>query len=74
MALMMKMVRYLPEEQGEGSGASRPDASRLGVRGHGRGGGGSARGGGEQELSGDRTGGVARMNWDQRDGAVVVCA
>lgn len=68
-------LSHLPEEQGERAGASRPSTSCLGVGGRGLRdgldwGGGTSRRGGEQELSVDGAGGVARLNGDQRDGAL----
>lgn len=63
---------YLPEEQSERSGASWSTASCLRVGGGHGCGDGAARRGGQQELSGDGTGGVTRLNRDQRDGAVVI--
>lgn len=61
---------YLPEKQSERSGASRPATSCLGVGGRGRG-DGAARGGGQQQLSGDGTRGVRGLNRDQCNRAVV---
>jgi len=61
----------LPKEQSERPRASWPSMSRLGFDGRsGRSDRGPARGGGQQELSGDDAGGVTRLHWDQCNGAV----